>query len=412
MLLRFTSEKKMRVLCCFCCMVYFLSYLTRLNYAACMVELTGALGIGKSVAGLPVTLCFVSYGAGQLVFGILGDKWKPQRMIFAGLMGTAACNLLVAAFWRMEVILPVWCLNGVFQSMLWPPLVRIMAETLDDRWYRRSCVLVSMASAAATVLIYVLTPLCIQAVGLRSVFLFPAALGALGAFVWILKTGRLSEDGSGRAQGAPEQRAKAGGPGIGRLFAAAPLAAFMLAIILHGILKDGISTWMPVYMSDMFGMSSTQSILSAALIPVFSALSIVFSSALLGKLKNEVVTAILLFGAGALASGVMLAAYDSLPAVCIAMMTFITGCMYGVNLMLISRVPGRFAKLGKVSTVSGILNASTYAGSALSTYVFGAVAERVGWLQVVMIWLAVACLGTLVLVLSRRKWSGFLREQM
>lgn len=86
-------------------------------------------------------------------------------------------------------------------------------------------------------------------------------------------------------------------------------------------------------------------------------------------------TASLLFAAGAAAALFMLTVYDSHPAVCVLMMMLITGCMFGVNLMLISRVPGHFAGRGNVSTVSGILNAATYVGSALSTYVFGAVAE-------------------------------------
>ena len=75
---RLTSEKEMRFLCFLCCLAYFMSYLTRLNYAACMVELQSALGIGKSIAGLPVTMCFLSYGAGQLVCGFLGDRFSPK----------------------------------------------------------------------------------------------------------------------------------------------------------------------------------------------------------------------------------------------------------------------------------------------------------------------------------------------
>lgn len=151
MLTKLTSEKQMKFLCFLCCLAYFMSYLTRINYAACMVELQSALQIGKSIAGLPVTACFLSYGLGQIICGFLGDKMKPQLMIFAGLAGACACNLTVALIPRMEVITPVWCANGFFQAMLWPPMVRIMAECLSDKWYRHCCVLVSMASSAATI---------------------------------------------------------------------------------------------------------------------------------------------------------------------------------------------------------------------------------------------------------------------
>lgn len=426
---RLTSEKEMRFLCFLCCLAYFMSYLTRLNYAACMVELQSALGIGKSIAGLPVTMCFLSYGAGQLVCGFLGDRFSPQKMIFGGLAGASACNMAVALFPRMSVIVPVWCLNGFFQSMLWPPMVRIMAEMLNDKWYRLSCVLVSMASSAATIVIYVLTPVCIHLSGWKAVFIVPAVLGTAAAFFWLVKTlglGSRAEKSVGETEGterqsagAAQEAAKQPSAGAGRpeggsaslsftqLFAEAPLIFILLAIVLQGTLRDGITTWMPVYMSETFGMSNSSSILSAAALPVFAVFSTLFASFLLSRIKSEVSTAALLFGAGALSGGLMLMAFDSAPAVCILMMTLITGCMHGINLMLISRVPGHFAGFGKVSTVSGILNAATYVGSSLSTYGFGAVAEGAGWKAVVALWIAVGILGLVSMLCAKGKWRRF-----
>lgn len=84
--------------------------------------------------------------------------------------------------------------------------------------------------------------------------------------------------------------------------------------------------------------------------------------------------------------------------------------MYGVNLMLISRVPGHFARLGNVAAVSGILNAATYVGSSFSASSFGAVAENTGWLQVVLAWVACAVLGTLLLLSGIRRWNVFCRK--
>ena len=439
---RLTSEKEMKFLCFLCCLAYFMSYLTRLNYAACMVELQQVLGIGKGIAGLPVTMCFLSYGVGQLVCGFLGDKFSPQGMIFTGLAGSAACNLLVAACPRMEIIIPVWCANGFFQSMLWPPMVRIMAEMLSDKWYRQSCVLVSMASSLATVAIYVFTPLCIQVSGWETVFILPGVLGVLAAVFWIVNTRRLGRTGKkdpeGAAEGTPtasEAAAAAslsseaavsrktaagservtGSPGQNslqkttffQLFAEAPLVLILLAIILQGTLRDGMTTWMPVYMNEVFGMSSAKSILSAAALPVFGVFSTLLASMLLSRLKSEVFTAALLFGTGMAASAVMLPFYNGFPAVCILMMTLITGCMHGVNLMLISRVPGHFTGFGKVSTVSGILNAATYIGSSLSTYGFGAVADRAGWRTVILLWTGIALLGAALMLLAKRKWGQF-----
>ena len=424
---KLTSEKEMRFLCFLCCLAYFMSYLTRLNYAACMVELQQVLGIGKSIAGLPVTMCFLSYGAGQLVCGFLGDRLNPKGMIFAGLAGSAVCNLLVAACPRMEEIIPVWCVNGFFQSMLWPPMVRIMAEMLSDKWYRQSCVLVSMASALATIAIYVLAPVCIQVSGWEGVFILPGAMGVMAAFFWIVNTRWLGM--AGERQVSPEaavspkeavktetavlREAATGSEAVTvsttflQLFTEAPLLLILLAIILQGTLRDGMTTWMPVYMNEVFGMSSAKSILSAAALPVFGVVSTLLASMLLSRLKSEVFTAALLFGVGMAASVFLLPFYNGYPAVCILMMTLITGCMHGVNLMLISRVPGHFTGFGKVSTVSGILNAATYIGSSLSTYGFGAVADSAGWRTVILLWAGIALLGAVLMLLAKRRWGQF-----
>ncbi len=423
MLKKLTTEKQMKFLCLLCCLAYFMSYMTRLNYAACMVELQGVLGASKSIAGLPVTACFLSYGFGQIICGILGDKFKPQRMIFTGIIGACSCNLLVACCPRMEIIIPVWCANGFFQAMLWPPMVRIMAECLSLKWYQHCCVLVTMASSAATIVVYVFTPVCIQVSGWRAVFLVPAVLGVGAAFVWWFYTRQLT---AGEAQRTTENTCDSGldttapeiSQGTGetpknqksllvQIMTDAPLAVILQAIILQGTLRDGITTWMPVYLSENFGMSNASSILSAAALPIFSVFSVLFASALLGRLKSEVFTAACLFGAGAVAGVAMLAAFDSLPVVCIVMMTLITGCAHGINLMLISRVPGRFTRYGKVSSVSGLLNSATYVGSSLSTYGFGAVAEAAGWMPVVGIWVGICVAGMVLMLAAKRKWARF-----
>ena len=48
----------------------------------------------------------------------------------------------------------------------------------------------------------------------------------------------------------------------------------MLAICLQGSLRDGVTTWVPTYISEVFNLGSEISILSGVGIPVFSLVSI------------------------------------------------------------------------------------------------------------------------------------------
>lgn len=390
-----------------CSIAYFTSYLTRLNYSACLIEIQDALHIEKSQVSLPIMGCFLVYGAGQLICGFFGDKIMPHKIIFTGLVGTAVCNLLVVIFPDINVITVIWCMNGLFQSMLWPPLVRIMAELLDEVWYRRCSMWVSFASSFGTIAIYILAPLCLSVWGWKSMFLLPSAVGFLVAFYWIYNmqglNGSFNRHGSSSGKVDKKSENKFFG-----MFRIAPLLPIMLVIALHGVMKDGITTWMPAYMADSFGMSTELSILTTAALPIFSIVSTLMASLLFYRIKDEICTASVLFAAALAASFLMLLANGKYPLGCIASMMVITGCMFGVNLMLISRIPRHFAAFGLVSTVSGILNAATYVGSAFSTYGFGWIAEGNGWSNVIWVWIGTSACAVLLLLCNIRKWKNFI----
>ena len=95
----------------------------------------------------------------------------------------------------------------------------------------------------------------------------------------------------------------------------------------------------------------------------------------------------------------------------IIVMALMAGSMHGVNLMLISRVPQRYVRYGKVSTVSGIVNSFTYVGSAASTYGFPLIKDSFGWNTVLILWACIAIFGTLFCALSHVKWKKFISEE-
>ena len=78
-----------------CAAVYFCSYLTRLDYGAVMVEMVRAEGFSRVDASAALTGLFITYGFGQLISGYLGDRVKPQLLIFFGLIACGLMNLLI-----------------------------------------------------------------------------------------------------------------------------------------------------------------------------------------------------------------------------------------------------------------------------------------------------------------------------
>ena len=59
-------------------LVYVASYMTRINYGAVISEMELDTGISRAVLSMAVTGSFITYGAGQIVSGLCGDKFSPK----------------------------------------------------------------------------------------------------------------------------------------------------------------------------------------------------------------------------------------------------------------------------------------------------------------------------------------------
>lgn len=400
------SRQAARRLTALCCLIYFASYLTRLDYGAALTEIILDLQVSKETAILAVTGSFITYGVGQLFSGALGDRFSPRLLIVIGMIATCLCNIAVALLDNMPVITVLWCCNGFFQSLLWPPLVKLMVRHLSKADYARGCVLVNGAANVGTIAVYLLVPLCIQLGSWRLSFHSAALFGLLSAAAWLWGTRDLPPAPSGNASPVSAKPAETA---LGRLFLLSGLVPVMGAIIALGTLRDGLTTWMPTFIAENYQLGSSLSILTAVVLPLFSIVCILLSSRLQSRVQNEVLASALLFALGSAASCLLPLLYGSGAAASAFLMSVTTGCMYGANMLLIGQIPAYFAPYGCVSTTSGILNACIYVGSALSTYGIAAVSSRFGWLVTTVLWAIIALAGTLLCAFSTRRWGNFTR---
>ena len=77
-----------------------------------------------------------------------------------------------------------------------------------------------------------------------------------------------------------------------------------------------------------------------------------------------------------------------------------------------SRFAQSLATLDKVGEcqVSFIMNSLIYIGSAISTYLFGLVAEWLGWGTTIFVWFCLALAGAAILALAIRPWKRFILQ--
>lgn len=393
------SDRKQinRTILLFAC-VYMVSYMTRINFGAVITAIVEESGMTKTMLSAAITGSSVTYGVGQILSGCVGDRISPKKLVFLGLTLSSAMNLLIPVCRDHVQMAAVWCVNGLAQACMWPPLVRLMVGLFTPSDYRRASTVVSWGSSFGTIAIYLLAPAVITVSGWRVLFLLTAACGVSMALLW-LKYCREPEF----QKPAPEIRT--GGKSSGNLFTPL-LAAVMFVIVLQGALRDGVTTWMPSFICETFGLSSEVSILSGVCLPLFSILSFRVALALYERFPgNPVRCAGWIFAAGALSALMLTAVCGRSPAASIACMALLTGCMHGVNMILTCMVPPFFQRHGNISTVSGILNSCTYVGSAVSTYGIALLSESAGWQTTAFVWFAIAAAGAAVCMVCGRIWK-------
>lgn len=393
-----------------CWILYFTSYVTRLNYGAALVDIIADTGITKTAAGLVSTGSFVTYCIGQFVCGFLSDKVRPRRMIFCGLFLSSLTNIVLPIWPAAPVMLVFWCINGFAQAMIWPALIRIMAEFFDGNFFGKACVSVTVASSAGTIFVYLLVPLCISLSGWKSVFYVSSAIGVLVSIYWLLAARGAEAHCTAKAtQTDSAPPAQAASKNLWALFLLAPLVPIALSVTLHGILKDGVVTWAPTYLSEIYGISASASVLTTVALPLFSIFSVYLAERVDRRwFHNEMKTAAAIFATASIAALFLVLFSGRSAVVSILGMAVLVACMYGVNLMFICYVPKHFEKYGRISTVSGFLNACTYLGSAASSYGFAAMAETVGWNSTIFTWLLISLTASLLCLLCIRKWTRFI----
>ncbi len=379
--------------------VYMVSYITRINFGTIISEMEAATQISRSLLSMSITGSFITYGVGQVLSGICGDKFSPKHLIMYGLIATITMNLLIPFCQNPYQMLGVWCINGFAQSFMWPPMVKLLVILLNENEYKKACTKVSYGSSAGTIALYLISPLLISYLGWRSVFFFSAMCGIIMIFVW----NKFCPGVKYEAEVKIIHKEK--GKGSVKMLLAPTMLSVMLAIILQGMLRDGVQTWMPTYISDVYKMSNIISILSGVILPLFSIFSFNVATKLyMTKFTNPIACAGVFFGAGVISSAVIYVFSGQSAVVSVIMFAILTGSMHGVNLMLIAMLPQYFKSTGKVSMVSGVLNFCTYIGSAVSTYGIAVISESMGWSFTVLQWCIIEGLGTaLCLVTAKPK---------
>ena len=417
--MRTQTTRKQRLLAFFCCLAYFASYVTRINYIAVRLAIADELALSHPELvvelGIAISAASITYGLGQVFSGVLGDRLPPVSLVCIGLSGAVLCNLLMPLLYPSVYLMAlVWGINGFFQSLIRPPLGRIIAANFDEKGYIDTCVAVSNSSQIATVLVYLIIPLCLRLFDRewRLAFWLPVIVGLITVGFWcLLVPGLCRSPAEPTSHAADTVRDRERPEPLLPIITRSGLLIMIPAVLIHGLLRDGITAWMPDFISEVGGLGTSVSILTTAILPLFCIVCVLLAKRICAALPSDGISAAILFAVCTLSAVAILPLLDHVtPAtfvITVILMALITGCMHGVNHIFITRIPGAFRRVGRVSGIVGILNAITYLGGALSPYAVALVAARGGWGRAIMLWTVLAALSAVLCFAACRQWNRF-----
>ena len=400
---KLTTKKEINRMALLFAVTYMVSYITRTNYGAVVEAMAETTEYTKDLLSMALTGSFITYGTGQIISGLLGDRFSPKKLVSYGFIVTIIMNLLIPFCANPYQMLAVWCVNGFAQAFMWPPLAKLMSAFLSEENYRLVSVKVSWGSSVGTIIVYLTSSIIVSFTSWRMMFIFSAACGAIILFIWNKFSYELDPSEQINPVKTEEKAPKKKMSGS-LLFAPVMIGA-MVGIIFQGMLRDGVTTWMPSYINDTYKLGSSIAILTGVVLPIFSIITFRLAGWMYKKITNPLLCAGVIFGFGTVAALALYLLSDFNPIFSVLFSAMLTGSMHGVNLILICMIPPYFSKYGNVSTVSGVLNSCTYIGSAISTYGIALLSEKKGWSFTLLMWLAIAAAGTLVCLVCVRAWK-------
>lgn len=239
-----------------CWAAYCASYLGRINYTAALTAIVADGVFSKSHAGLIGTVYFFCYGAGQIFSGILGDRVSPYKMVGTGLVGTVCANILMPLCSGSYIVMSVvWGLNGIVQSMLWTPILYIISNVLPEEQRRRACLYIAASFPVGSLLSYVISAGAIKFASWHFAFFIPAGIIACIFVFWCLAVGKTSKIlGRGEKKTLPVQENSGAKVSLGKLFIVSGAAVICVGILVQGMLKDGVTSWVPTLIKEKYNV--------------------------------------------------------------------------------------------------------------------------------------------------------------
>lgn len=348
-----------------------------LSVAATPLKDIGILTEGK--LGILGGVFFAVYSLGRLINGRLGDKLSQRLMISVGLLLIAASNLGFSFFPDFSICALLWGFNAFGQSMLWGSLIAVVYRSFPKDRAVRTVSFLATSTAAGTVLGVAVSTGIISVTSPSAAFIFISLLALLSAvFAFFSTKNKQGETASEKAVPPPMK--------IKELLRDKTIISSQIPAFIHGTMKDNVNMWMCVYFLDRFGLDIDGSVLLVIFIPVIGFVGRLLYPSLLRLCGySEKKVNVVAFFSIILSCAPLVLSLGSYVTAAFCLGVISAGISI-INTSLLSVLPVKYAPSGASSTVSGIIDFTTYLGAGVSSLFYGFLLEFADYSYMYLSW--------------------------
>lgn len=346
-------------------------------------------GYSTEYIGLVSTVFMITYGVGQLLNGMIGDRIKAKHMICLGLFAAALSNITFVIVEKDVVQYISYGICGFAMSMIYAPVTKIIAENVSLKYATRAILGVTFAA-------FIASPLAgIAAIILnwRPMFVLGSLLLMLSCVMCFVVIKHL-ERNYGISYIIGSNKTKGNSEGCVRTLLKKEIARYTCVSAITGVIRTSVIFWIPTFFVQYLGYESSTSAV------LYSFVTIVISVAPYANVwchskifRRDMHKAVLI--------------YFLLGAVCFFLMCIVKVATINVFLVTAALLFGNMASsvlwniycpslqdTGYISTATGYLDFMSYAGGAVANILFANAVDKIGWLSLLIVWGVIMLVGT------------------
>lgn len=369
-----------------CFLAYAACYMGRNILSSMLPQMIQNNIYGRDSLGAMGSAFFITYGLGQLVNGMIGNKISAKYMVFTGLFATGILSISFPLFYSYAFAYILWGVCGFLCSMLWGPLSKLVGENTSPETGRIILTLLTVASIIGTGTTYFLAVVSNCKDSWKLGFFLTGFLLVSISVIWFLANIRMERAGIiGKAVVTAAENTK--NAGVLKLLLRNGFIAMTIVAMLNGIIRNAVVFWIPTYITERFSVSPASAAVISSILPFVNFGGTLLSVLLAKKFKNdEKKTLFVLFSFSTLMFLLMYLLNGKGMILNIAALFSASAVMTGGCNMIFSFYVLRFAHTGKISGITGFLDFSAYVSASIVSMLFSSLISNFGWNLIVGIW--------------------------